>query len=307
MSDRHDALSEDQANHLWARAAELQERARTDAVRLADETRAEFDDLRAVISADVAREAAVESGIDGRFVDQALRQVRMDGKLDTRASAARWARALGISDETLSERIHLDVSPSAAEAAVTSVVQATPFSLELLDVIDLDRNARACLYEVSENDDKSSPFRYHVRSVSDVRRVVIIVSRSPDDGADLELYCRLDNSVLVNGIAVRALQAVGAALGVGIGLALGALVIRLAGLEPTSMVSLLRGAFGVLAGIGAGVFAGHAFRGFYRHGLKRVRDSFRKLLVAVRMRAAPDRREGEPVSAGAVNPTPPDR
>jgi hypothetical protein len=289
MDDRRDALTADQAARLWSRAAELQDRARMEAERLAAESASGAGDPQA-ISPDIAREAAVESGIDGRYVDQALRQVSVDRELDTRASATRWARALRANDGTLSERIHLDASPDAVHAAAASVAQSAPFSLELLDVLQPDRSAAACLYEVPEDDQKNGTFRYRVRSVSDVRRVAIIVSPSPDGGADLEVYSRLDNSLLVNGIALRALQGVGAALGAGVGFALGALAARIAGLDAATVGSVLRGAVGVLTGLGAGALTGGAFRALYRLGLTRVRESFRKLLVAVRMQTDTDNR-----------------
>lgn len=236
------------------------------------------------VSIDIAREAAVQSGIDGRYVDQALRQLRVDRDLDSRASATRWARALRETDGSLSERMHLGAPPSEAKAAVTTVAQSAPFAMELANLVELERNAGAYVYEVPEGGGERGTFHYQVRSISDVKRIAVMVSPAPDGGTEVELYCKLDNSVLINGIALRIFQAIGVGLGAGLGGALAALIGRIAGLEPSTVMSVVEGALVVGVGLGAGALTGRAFRALYRRGLTKVRDSFRKLLLAVKMR-----------------------
>jgi hypothetical protein len=286
MDERQDSLTEDQARSLWSRAAELQQRAaEAVAPTIGDEPGGE-----PTVSLDIAREAAVQSGIDGRYVDQALRQVRMDQELDSRAGATRWARALRASDGTLSERIHLDAPPAEVKNAVAAVAQSAPFAVELLNVLEPDQNASAYVYEVPEGSGGSGTFHHQVRDMSDVKRVAIIVSASPEGGADVELYCKLDNSVLVNGIALRVFQAVGVGLGAGLGGALASLIGRMTGLDSTVTLPMIQGAIAVVCGLGAGALTGRAYRVFYRRGLAKVRESFRKMLLTVRMRIDNDKR-----------------
>lgn len=120
--------------------------------------------------------------------------------------------------------------------------------------------------------------------MSDVKRIAVMVSPAPDGGTEVELYCKLDNSVLINGIALRIFQTIGVGLGAGLGGALAALIGRIAGLEPSTVMSVVEGALVVGIGLGAGALTGRAYRAFYRRGLAKVRESFRKLLLAVRMR-----------------------
>lgn len=286
MTYQNDDLTEDQAKRLWARAAELQEHARTQAQRLAEESAASpparsGDEL--TVSLDVAREAAVESGIDARYVDQALRQVRLERELDTRSSAAGWARALRTSERAVSERITVAGPPSAATSPLASVAESAPFQLDLLDVVELDNGASAYVYDVRGEGEPGS-FRYQVRDFSDITRVAAMVAPSADGGTEIEVYCTLDNSVRVHGIALRILQAVGGALGVGLGVAVAALLSRITGLEPGTATAVLQTVLGVTFGIGTAALTGRTFRSIYRRGLTNVRDSFRKLLMAVRMR-----------------------
>ena len=287
MDEREDALTEAQARSLWSRAADLQERARAEAERVAEGASPAIGDgahEESTVSLNIAREAAIQSGIDGRYVDRALIQVRVDQELDTRATASWWARALRASDGTLSEPLHVEAPPSEVREAATAVAQSSPFAVELVDVLEPGPDATAYVYEVPEDTGKSGTFQYQVRAMSDVRRVALIVVPATEGGTDVELYCRLDNSVLINGIALRVIQTIAAAAGAGMGLALAALFVRLLGLEPTAVVSVLEGALGAIAALGAGTLAARAYRAFYRRQLRRTRESFRKLLLALRMR-----------------------
>ena len=293
---RKESLTEAQAHDLWSRAADLQASAEKEAERIAAGTSDISDDVagdRSQVSLEIAREAAVHSGIDGRYVDQALRELRVDRKLDNRAGARRWIRALRAKNGTIAERYSFASQPAEVRDAVVSVAQSTPFALELVDVMEPGCDTTAYVYEVPGEGKGGGTFHHQVRSMSDVKRVAIMVVPNSKGGTDAEFYCRLDNSVLINGIALRIIQAIGAAAGVGVGFALIGLLARITGLDAPTAVSILRGALATFMGLGMGTLTGKACRAFYQRQLTKVRMSFRKLLLAAKSRLDTGRRQSE--------------
>ena len=283
------SLSENEAHELWQRASELQERERQMAQSQADGSAllpsAAADGDPNAISADIARQAAIESGIDARFVDAAQLQLSADSHLDDAARREKRGGAsssgpFGIAERVINERIALPSGSAETRAAAMQILSNDTYSSELVEVIEPNDRQMALVYEIPAKMLEEGSFNYTVRQVAEVTRFAVTISKLDDDSSEIGVYARMDRSVRVNAIAMRVIQAAaGVGAGVG-GFVLGTSLVAgsaglIAGLLPAALAVLMGG--GVAAGIGA------LFRASYRKAHGKVREAFKRVLTAVRI------------------------
>ena len=276
-------LSKEQAAELWARAAELQEKARRQdqdtslSLPVADPES---------ISADVARHAAVESGIDARFVDSAALQLAVEPHLDQRPASGRTSTALGVYDTTLTERAIVKESVQSIRATVADVTESDAFSSDPVEIIEHGESV-ALVYEVPmnlKNMLNENSFHYQVHSTSEVRRYAVLITPHGEASSEVSVHCTLHRSIRANAIAMRFIQAfAGGGAGVG-GAFLTSLLTRSMGLSGTGLGSAIVGVAAAAFAITVGALAGRGYRAVYRKAHEKLRGSFRKLLTALRMR-----------------------
>lgn len=277
-------MTEHEASELWARAAELQEAARREADLV---VRSDDDDEVRGISSEIARQAAVESGIDGRFVDSAALQLAVEPYLDPTAGRERAASTLGVSDRSLTERVAVRGSLSSVVAAVNEVTASESFQSDPVEMPVEDDDHVALVYEVPQNLKalfSEGSFHYRVRASAEVERYAMLITKIDDEQCEVTVHCALGRSFQHNAIAMRVVQVLGAGgVATGIGFAVSAIAgaVGLAGVAATTAV----GVGAALAAVGAFRGVGALFRYAYRKAHEGLRNSFRKLLTAVRMRS----------------------
>lgn len=282
MAGQKRRLTEREASELWARAAELQESARREAEVVVHTDEGETGS----ITADVARLAAVESGIDGRFVDSASLQLAAEPHLDATTGSERAASALGFPERSLTERVTVRGSLSSVVAAVNEVTASESFQSDPVELPVEEDDRVALIYEVPQNLKavfSEGSFHYRVRYSAEVERYAMLISRVDDDQCEVTVHCALGRSFRQNAIAMRVLQFIAAGgVATGIGFAVSALagVVGLAGVAATATV----GVGAALAALGGFRGVGALYRWGYRKRHERLRGAFRKLLTAVRMR-----------------------
>ncbi len=279
-------LSQEEAAALWARAAELQEQARNQSNDLQRSIEAARPDA---ISQEIAHQAAVESGIDSRFIDSAALQLATEHHLDQPGASGRTSQALGPYETTVTERAVVTGDMSQVRAAVAKVAESGAFSSDPVEIIEHGPHNLALIYEVPQNLKhmfNEDSFHYQVRNASEVRRFAVLISKRDEESCEVSVYCAMHRSIRANAVAMRFVQAfAGVFGGVGGGLLTSALIRGF--LMAGSTLGTLTIAIGAAAvGIGLAALAGKGFRAAYRKTHKRLRDSFRKFLTALRMRVS---------------------
>ncbi|MFW5688223.1 MAG: hypothetical protein ACOC1U_01525 [Spirochaetota bacterium] len=290
MSGARRDLTQQQAAELWARAAALQEEARRgaeDAIEARDDGHP-TDAEAGTVSMEIARQAAVESGIDERFVASATFELAVKPHLDRAGKPSLWAKALDVAELVVTERTIVPASLSSVRAAVSNVMASDSFQCDPVEIVTPDDDHISLVYEVPMNIKSvfsEGSFHYQVRSTSEVRRLAVLITRLDDGQSELAVHATLDRSLRTNGIAMRVIQAI-TGVGAAVGAAFGASeLLNVAGLSGGPLAAVLTGL--VAAGVAGGVAAivGRLFRLAYRSAHQKLRESFRKVLTAVRMRA----------------------
>lgn len=290
MDSTKRGLSEQEAAELWARAARLQDEERRraeDTARDAGRTEAPGGLATDALPYEVAKQAAVESGIDERFIDSASFLLAVEPHLDHDPKAARSAKALGYSEETITERLIVPADLARVSVAVNEVTAGETFRSDPVEIVEPDGSRRALIYEVPvkiENMLTSDSFSYQVRSSAEVKRYAVLIRQIDDARCEVAVHCTLDRSLRVNGIVLRAIQAVIGASGAGVGAAVAAGIFGEGlGLGVTGLsIAIALTATGL--GLGGFVGMGAIIRRAYRKAGENLHAWFRKLLTAVRMR-----------------------
>jgi hypothetical protein len=290
MTHEPESLSEQEANRLWRRAAELQ----ADAARRA-EARAAGETAAADGAAPPARTgegyalvhvraAALEAGIGEEFVETALAELRAD-RVASQASAprggalSRWI--LGNPDEAVVARRDILADPTAVLTAMEAILPHEPYRLTLRDRSGDPAAGGALLFDIQGASYTGAAEKGFTgdASFADLRQVVVTLSRRSGSPAVTTVtftapvaWARPVNAALVGGLSL---------LGGGLGSAASA---------------GLAGALGFLGPVGIGILAlagGAAaasgsltsFRGLHRYGLGRGRRALDGLLAEIAARA----------------------
>ena len=288
MTYSHDALSESEASELWDRAARLQQETQKHADEQVGNAVASTVNPDAV-SYDVALQAALESGIDGTHVRQAMLEMRLAPQLDRQVVASWHVKALGFAEKTVSERVRVSAHASSVRSAIGHVVSSPAFESEPVDIVEFDDHTTALVYEVPQKlkvalleDSSGTSFHYHVRSVAEIKRYAIIISEQDDGGTEVTVHTSLDRSVRVNAIALRIIQAIAVPVAAAAG-ALGAGIL-VSSFAPGLVIGpVLVGLAAAAAAIGAGFGITAWYRRAYNKAFKRVKESFHKMLTSLRM------------------------
>ncbi len=286
MGGSRQELTSEEAAALWARAAELQEAARRAASKQTEQARDSLAASSASVSYEIARQAAVESGIDERFVESAAMLLAVEPHLDT-SSIANWAaRSLGFADHTLAERVVVQSPVGDVRQAIAAVTGTDSFQSDPVEIVSEDHGHVALVYEVAQNLKvlfNEDSFHYQVRQSAEVKRYAVVLMALDDESCEITVHVSLDRALATHAGVMRAVQAaggIGAAVGAGFGANAIVGAIGLAGaLGPVLIGVIVAG-----AGVGAVALFGTVVRFAFRKATQKLRSSFRKFLTAVRMR-----------------------
>jgi hypothetical protein len=286
-------LSEADARALWARAAALeavakQETQHDDDNSLPDSAGSGADGT--LISADIARQAAIESGIEAKYVDAAQLELGVESFLDDadrrsrNGSRPQSGRALGFDEIAVAERTVIAASVNQVRVAATGVLSGENFASELIEIVEPSPERLALVYEVPANLKsmiQEGSFHYEIRQRAEIKRFAVLFTAVDGEHTELAVYALLDRSLRVNIIAMRAIQSLtgaGGAVGGGFGASALAGVLGAAG----AGAAIITGAGAVALAFGGIVAMGAIFRSAYRTAYANTRESFRRLLTAIK-------------------------
>lgn len=273
MTDDRDSLTEDEARHLWLKAAQLQ----AEAARLA-EAQATVEAARGLdgeLSAPAdgyalvhVRAAALEAGIAGEFVDAALAEVRARRAMEEAAPSrrgrlARWI--LGHPPDALEARRVVRAGPVDVLRAMEAVLPGEPYTLLLRARHGDPLEGGTLVFDlqgVGFTTGGQPGFKGDA-SFADLRQVYATLTSLPGPPPRTELVLRSPvawarglNAGVSGGLSL---------LGGGVGLGVGAAVVSgLAVLAP-----LVAGIVAATGGGAGAVLTLKGFRALHRHGLGR--------------------------------------
>lgn len=291
--DDQSRLSEEMAARLWERAAELQAEAAQraeKASRLAAESDISVPDTSGY-ALDHVRQAAVEAGISGEFVDAALAEVtaqdaiglKEDSVLDRVAS-----RLLGPGPDFLEVRRIMAATPEAVYETMQRMLPSAPYNLTVRDIQGDVLAGGVMIFDVPAITPLNyTPFEYEM-SHPGIRQLMI--SLHPVEGGSCEVVVRGSLRAgrrIAGGIfgAVTGVATGGGAVAAGIGL--GMAVGFGLGLGALAMVPVVGG----LALLGGGALGGTSrflFRKLYAYALGRGRRALEGLLSTLNVSVISD-------------------
>jgi hypothetical protein len=279
-SDR--VLSEEEAERLWRRAAELQSEAARRAEAAGREGTPPEDETEGPATGGYSlrhvRDAAVEAGIGEDFVRRALVEMESGGLPDTRGavdSAADLFLGEGPREMVVSRRYA--ASPRRVFGALQDLIPSDRYPLRLRDARGPHPvEGGVMVFEVPKVDyTKPEGLAYELRAWADIREVHLSLESWREGWTEVVLRAPLGHSRRVNlwvggGVAAVA----GAGGGVGLGAALSAVSAAFLGaLAPLAVVATMLGS--VTVGLGAATWG---WRALYRYALSRGRGMLDEIL-----------------------------
>ena len=269
MSDSH--LTEEQARQLWARATQLQEDARRRAEEAARALPVPVGRDESGFALEHVRQAAVEAGIDARFVDTAWRETQAGVAPAKPRVDRRITRFLGGERRVLEASRSISASPQEALEAVHDVFTGDGCKLALADQVGghpLDGGSLV----FTATADYSTQIGKAVMW-SDMREFLVSFSpASPEGPTVVRVRAPMEHSRKLNYRVGVGLNGVISAGGFGGGLAIAAGMGLLAP---------------VVAAVGIGGFAAtwlatlKGYRWMYRHALTKGEQGLNQLLRQV--------------------------
>lgn len=281
-------LTRAQASQLWERAARLQQEHReaADAGGHGELITVESVDS---VEYDLALRSAVETGIDAVHVERAAAELRLETFLDPGSPGTNPATALGVTEARVREHVHIRAEPATVREAVARLMASEAFRSDPVEIVEVDEHSTALVYEVPSllrsallEDSSSGSFHYAVRGAAEIRRFAVVVSSRDTGGSEIAVHATLGRSMRVNAIALRVFQAIVAPVAAGLG-ALGLSVLISALPIAATAGTLLVGIGAAASGIAAYTATGNLYRRAYRRAYERAKESFRRLLTAIRM------------------------
>ncbi len=277
-------LDDVEAREVWKRAARLQSETSHEAEAGRSEELAmgppEGLEVRHV------RDAAVEAGIEARFVDAALADVMAERSLPVvtkdRTMAARFFGGLLDNVET---RRTIKAPPSEALSTIIEVFPRDPYRLALSDRVGDPLDSGTLVFDIQGIGALQKPWLAKEVSMSAVRQVYVSLRGIEGATPTCEVTLRgpiawSHNTGLAHGLAASAVGggAGGAAFGAGAAALVGGLIASPLGIAAVAVSSAL----GLVTGASAGR---KGYRVYCAYGIERARRALEKVLLAVAVQA----------------------
>lgn len=287
-------LTEEEATRLWKRAAELQAEAARRAELLPagtspdDGAAADAKEDAPGYALEHVRQAAVEAGIDGTFVDAALADLRAERALGEGRRGRGFAyRFLGRPADAVTARRTIQASVPAVLEAMERVMPREAFGLVLRDRIGDPAEGGVMVFDIPGAGFSGAGQASFVGAASyaDFRQVHATVV-AVGDATEVTLRGPVAWARPLNAGIGAVIDVLGAGLGMALGsgaaagAAAGLTALGLAAAAPWAAATL------VVAGVAGGATGGHnLFRRLYRHGLSKGEAALESLLGAIAMEA----------------------
>ncbi len=270
-------LSEEEAAHLWERAAQLQ----AEAAGRVEEPDAHGAALPAPgYALTHVRSAALEAGIADEFVDAALADLRAERGLPTAKDNSVARRFLDHPPDVITVRRVVEATPQVVLSAMEAVFPDEPFRLTLTDQQGDPLDQGVLVFDIPGAVSPFSQGFAHTMRESGLKQV--FVSLRPMDGStpscEMTVYSPVTTHNLGLGIGMVVTTLTGG-VGFGVGMLGGT---ALAALGVAAGLALVVPAVGVLVGGGLGV---KGYRALYRYALRGGRKALEGLVGAVAVRA----------------------
>lgn len=291
-SDDQQRLSEEVAARLWQRAAELQSEAarRVEATPLVGpESDASEPDTDGY-ALDHVRQAAVDAGIAGEFVDAALAEVTAQEAVGHHEGS--WLdgvakRLLGHPPEFLAVRRIISAKPDAVYGTMQDIFPRPPYNLSVRDIRGDALDGGVMVFDVPSVMVLSyTKFEYDM-SYSGIGQMLVSINPVDEASCEVVLQCPLQAGRRTAGGIFGAVTGVAGMGGLALGVGLGGVVGTGLGLAGLGLAPLMGGA----ALLGGGTLGGAArfgFRKFYRFGMGRGLHAMEGLLGALNVSVMSD-------------------
>jgi len=293
-------LSEEMADRLWRRAAELQAEA---AQRIEATTRLEAEAETSGAEAagyalEHVRQAAEEAGISAEFVDTALAEVTAQDAVGPSGDSVldRVARRLlGRSPELIEVRRVMQATPSAVYQAMQGVFPNAPYNLVLRDIQGDVLTGGVLTFDVPAVVALSyTPFEYEM-SYPGIKQIMVSIHALDDTSCEVVVRGPLRAGRRIAGAIFGSMTGLagfgGVVGGVGVGMAVGtALGVGTAGLVP------LVGGLAAVGGGASGSVARFLFRKLYGYAMGRGMHALEGLLGTLNVSVVSDWRRGGPAA-----------
>ena len=284
MPPRH--LTEEEARQLWARAAQLQEEARLRAADPQPESSGQDDGQPSGYALEHVREAAVEAGIERRFLDDAFDEVRAGIRVAGPGLDRHITRFLGPGDRALETRRIIGAPAEVVLDAIYTVFTGEQSKLILLDQTGGHPLDGGALVFKAAGYDHTTPVGSAVMW-SDIKEFIVRVRAVDPESTEVEIRCPLEHSRKMN---------------FGVGALLNGFVTLGGGGAAVAGVTALGGALplvvggAAVAGVTSWLLGKRGYRAIYRYALGKGRDGMQALLgqlaVYVETRSRSRVREG---------------
>jgi len=279
-----DRLEEAEAREVWRRAARFQAEASQEPAETESENLALGPPAGHEITA--VREAAIEAGIEERFVVAALAEVQAERSLpvvtEDRALAARFFGGLL---DAVTVRRTIEASASDALSIIINLLPREPYILTLSEKRGDPLDSGALVFDIEGLGSVRKPWLANEVSASAVRQVYVSLRPVGDGPATCEVTFQgpiawSHNTGLVHGLVVSAVGGgvSGTVLGGVVATALGGLLVTPIGWVVTGVSA----ATGLVLG---GALGRQGYRAFCRYGIERARRALEKMLLAVAVQA----------------------
>jgi len=280
-------LDESESRRVWEKAARLQAEASSEGGGPPAEgivvSPRDGRDVRDVLT------AGEEAGIERRFLDAALNEVRSDRVLPAPPRNRHWAaRFFGGLLDVIEARQIIEASPEQTLSTLLEQFSAGFFGLSLNERIGDPLDSGVLVFDIEGLGSLNKPWLAREVSASAVRQVYVSIRELDEAPLSCEVTLRgpiawSHNTGLVHGLLVTTLTG-----GIG-GTTVGALAA--AALGGFLMTPLGLTVAGVSAGTGlilGGGLGRNGYRAFCRYGIERARRALEKALVGIAVRAEQD-------------------
>ena len=305
MSDRR--ISEEQAQRIWRRAAELQATAAERAELRKRNALARPDDPATDdLSLSDVEAAAVEAGIGSEFVHAAIAEV--EGESAVQPNPGGWvsrttARLLGQPPRILETSRVIAASPEEVYSSMQRIFPNPPFGLILRDTMGADLFTDGVLVFETEYAHARTSFEWQME-FGDVKRILVTMRRVPGRQDATEVTARAPLGRL--GLNLTLCGGFTGAGGSGGAIAGAAVAPELIGALGAGgiLASAVVAASAVITGVAAGGLVLAGYRALYRwgmrHGLTGIESLLQALAVDIRTHGAFAPRVLQPPGPGAL-------
>jgi hypothetical protein len=286
--DDQDRLTEEMAERLWKRAAELQvESARRAEAMARSEAHSELEDSDdSGYALEQVRAAAVEAGIATEFVEAALSELTAElpeGSPETSMWDGLAERILGPSQGPLHVRRDIQASPEEVSKALQRTLLSAPYGLSLRDARGDLLNGGVMTFDIPAITGFAGHTHFqHEASWASMKQLMISIHPTGPDSCQLVVRSPMGYSRRLSGGIGGAVTGAASIAGGVVGLAIGIAIGEALGVPGGSFVAVAGGLTSAFLGAGtAGGAIRALFRKLFNYGQRRSTKAMEGLTGAI--------------------------